>query len=61
MRKNERKLKEVDRKSSPTQSVPDGFVDESILWGYRLSFIDACGADLQEIGKAACSLVRRFA
>ena len=30
---------------------PDGFVDESLLWGYRLSFIDDCGADLGEIGK----------
>ncbi|CAK9014874.1 PseudoU_synth_2 domain-containing protein [Durusdinium trenchii] len=29
----------------------DGFVDESLLWGYRLSFIDDCGADLGEIGK----------
>ncbi|CAL1133079.1 unnamed protein product, partial [Cladocopium goreaui] len=29
----------------------DGFVDESVLWGYRLSFIDDCGADLAEIGK----------
>eukprot|EP00913_Durusdinium_trenchii_P028800 g27007.t1 len=33
----------------------DGFVDESLLWGYRLSFIDDCGADLGEIGKVAKS------
>jgi len=31
----------------------DGFVDESLLWGYRLSFVDACGADLGEIAKVA--------
>ena len=32
-------------------TAADGFVDESVLWGYRLSFIDDCGADLAEIGK----------
>ena len=35
----------------------DGFVDESLLWGYRLSFVDLCGADLGEIAKARHSEV----
>ncbi|CAE7546415.1 unnamed protein product, partial [Symbiodinium microadriaticum] len=29
-----------------------GEADESLLWGYRLTFVDACGAELSEFGKA---------
>ncbi|CAE7206638.1 unnamed protein product [Symbiodinium pilosum] len=28
-----------------------GEADESLLWGYRLTFVDACGAELSEFGK----------
>ncbi|CAE7275974.1 unnamed protein product [Symbiodinium natans] len=28
-----------------------GEADESLLWGYRLTFVDACGAELAEFGK----------
>ncbi|CAJ1334908.1 unnamed protein product [Effrenium voratum] len=30
-----------------------GAADESVLWGYRLTFTDACGAELAEIGKVS--------